>query len=191
MLFTVSDLNVVYAKAYQCLYRVREKALQEQLTYGETALSKEADIIYDLMKAVEWASANTSIPDTDYGYQNLISYFRHKVDGFSFRDSAGVSGSYSQVTDVSKPPVVVVTGAWRLYIQLIVGVTPQAPVDGGLAYTDINLIGGDIQVYLDGTELGVNIPDRQSYIFNTLTGTITFNAPLAHNQLIRIYVLVK
>lgn len=76
----------------------------------------------------------------------------------------------------------------RNSIQFIVGVTPLAPVDGGLTYTNSSLIDADdLQVYVDGIELGVNIIDRQSYVFNAPTGTITFNAPLAHNQLIRIF----
>lgn len=186
MLWTVSNLNDIYDKANTSLYKLREKAMEERLLFGDNTLYKEVDIIYDLLKAVEWADANPAIPQDDEGYQGLISYLRHKVDGYAFDADVAV---YLEAVDTNIPPPTVIIGAWRLFIQLIVGVTAGAPPDGGLTYTNAGLIGKEVEVYLDGLKLTVGLVDRQSYTFNPLTGAVTFTSPLGFNQVIEIYVL--
>jgi len=186
MLWTSSDLIDIYAKADTALYKLREKSLQERLMTGDSTLFKQPDIIYDLMAAVKWAETNASIPDNDTGYQGLISYLRHKVDGYAFDADVAV---YLEAVDTNIPPPTVIIGAWRLFIQMIVGVTVGAPVDGATVYTNAALIGKEVEVYLDGTKLAEGLFDRQSFSFNTLSGAITFTSPLGFNQVIEIYVL--
>jgi hypothetical protein len=201
MLWTLDDLNnQVYVKANKALYLLREKARMDILAHGETTVDKEADLVYDLIKAVEWATANTAIPQEDEGYQNLVSYLRHKVEGYYFLSkslfagdgsSAGDDGVYGEVTaPPTGTPTVIFGGAMRLFIQMVVGVTAGAPADGAISYTNAGLVGknpADVEVELDGIRLATGLVDRQSYTFNPLTGAVTFTTPVAYNQVIRIY----
>lgn len=78
--------------------------------------------------------------------------------------------------------------SFTFYKQMVVGSgTGGAPPDGATTYTDATLIGKSIAVFLDGLELGTGLSDRMSYTFNSSTGVITWNSPLAHDQLIRLY----
>lgn len=77
---------------------------------------------------------------------------------------------------------------FAFYKQMIVGSgVNDAPADGATSYTDTNLIGKNVIVYLDSLLMGNGLIDRVSITYNSMTSTITWNTPLNSPQLISIY----
>lgn len=82
------------------------------------------------------------------------------------------------------------TSNFAFYKQMIVGSGINgAPADGATNYVDAALIGRTIMLFLDGLELGTSLTDRQSYVFDNTTGTITWFTEIWAPSLIRIYTL--
>lgn len=83
------------------------------------------------------------------------------------------------------PPVGTLFG---FYKQMIVGSgVNNAPADGATSYTDANLIGKNVIVYLDSLLMGNSLTDRVSITFNSTTGAITWNTNLSSPQMISIF----
>jgi hypothetical protein len=79
-------------------------------------------------------------------------------------------------------------GTFRFFTQMIVSSgLNDAPPAGATTYTDAELIGTHVLVIVDSLVLGTDLADRFSYTFDNTTGTITWNTPLATDQLIIIY----
>jgi hypothetical protein len=77
---------------------------------------------------------------------------------------------------------------FAFYKQMIVGSgVNNAPANGATTYTDTNLIGKNVIVYLDSLLMGNGLSDRVSITYNSTTGTITWNTTLNSPQLISIY----
>lgn len=74
------------------------------------------------------------------------------------------------------------------YKQMVVGSgINNSPPNGANSYTDSNLIGKSVIVYLDGLLLGFGLNDRVSITYSSISGTITWNTTLYAPQLISIY----
>lgn len=77
---------------------------------------------------------------------------------------------------------------FSFYKQMIVGSgINNAPANGATTYTDSNLIGKNVIVYLDSLLMGIGLNDRISISYNSMTGTITWNNLLSSPQLISIF----
>lgn len=77
---------------------------------------------------------------------------------------------------------------FAFYKQMIVGSGVNgAPADGATSYTDSDLIGKNVVVFLDSILMTVGLSDRVSISYNSTTGTITWNTTLAAPQAISIY----
>lgn len=80
---------------------------------------------------------------------------------------------------------------FSFYKQMIVGSgVNNAPADGATTYTDAALINKSVVVYVDSLLMTNNLSDRVSITYNSVTGTITWNSPLAALQAISIYTYV-
>lgn len=185
-LWTTANAAGIFNNVYNAIYQLRDKAEQELLMYRETLLHREADILYDLLKACEWGLVN--VDNSNTGLQNLISYTQSKAEGYNFTNKTRIYPDVTMNTD--KGGALLTSTTAKIYSQDIVGVTAGAPATDATTMTKTGLIGKSIIVEHDGVILPVGAVDRLSYTFNSGTGVVTFSQPLLFNHVITTYTTV-
>lgn len=138
-------------------------------------------------------------------YSLAVSIYSHIVERGRMGDTDGLSAyvlqlqkllsncvtpEYTNTNDAIPPYDWGSTGGttFIFYKQMIVGSgVNNAPANGATTYTDSNLIGKSVIVYLDSLLMGFGLNDRVSITYNSTTGTITWNTSLYSPQLISIY----
>jgi hypothetical protein len=184
MQYTPVQIESYLTKADRTVAKLRQKIDEDIIFRRDPGYKRIPDLIWLIREATEWEKLNNfSDPET----HGLAAYLNHKISGYNFDFTAAYYAT--PTTPTSDQPAAPAASGYQLFKQMVVG-QADAPTPNTNTYTNVNLIGRYVQVYLDGIMLNTGLSDRVSYTYDITLGHMVFSADLVADQVLTVFTYI-